>query len=571
MKRSRMILDGAIVGTLLVAVLGATMALSSTRRDLEFFDPIIDIKHLLDTRYVEEFDAETLQEGAIEGMLETLDDPYTVYVPGRAREDFQKDLTGEYVGIGAQITIDEGWLEIVSPLEDSPAYRSGIMAGDRIVAIEGTSTLNKTVDESAGLLMGDPGTPVTITIERDARRFDLTILRDHIKTRSVKGFHRDPDDPEEWQFVIDPQRRVAFVRIIQFTPAVADELARSLERARLEHGPLGGLILDFRDNPGGVLDEAIQIADLFLGSGVIVSTNGRAHDEFVARASSPGTLPDFPIVVMINGSSASASEVVAGALVENDRAIALGTRSFGKGSVQGVIPLSSSPDGAEFKMTEQYYYLPSGRLLHRRPDSAVWGVDPTEGFYVPLTFEEERDMFIARQQQDIIDASGDADDENWSDPEWILEALKDKQLAAAVRALQQRIDTGDWVSTGREGKSGEALAAEELASLSLTRERLLRELQRIDRRTESLRLAAADQAEDDPYDLWPDDLDLEGGTLIVRDAQGQPVRTMRITGNRLERWLIDADLEPLDDATGDDAETAPPDEPEASPTPAGGN
>jgi len=556
-SRTRMVLDAALVGVLGVAVLGATLALSRRSSDLAFFDPLIDVKHLLDSRYVEELDADALQRGAIEGMLDVLDDPYTSYVPGTDRDEFRKDLTGQYVGIGAQVLMRDGWLTIVTPLEDSPAYRSGLMAEDRVVAIEGESTFGKTADECVDLLVGEPGTPVTITVERDGERFDLTIVRDHIRTRSVKGFHRDPSDPERWQFVIDRDRRIAYLRITQFTPGVSQEVSGALESV-LAGGALGGVVLDLRDNPGGVLSDAVAIADLFLDEGAIVSTRGLHFEEEVRRATSETLVPSAPLVVMVNGGSASASEVVAGALQDHERAVVVGTRSFGKGSVQGVIPLPNASDGAQIKLTEQYYYLPSGRLLHRTPDSVRWGVDPSPGFRVPVDEQQMLAMFRARQAENVLAANGgqtQGEQGGWSDPSWVVERLADPQLAAAIEAVTARIDTGRWVPTGFEAVEGTELIAQELRSLREARQRTVRQLERLAEREQRL-LGASEEvrralAGDGPeLDLWSDDQELEGGTVEVVAPDGSVVSRLRITGDRLEAWLIDAGLEPIATESG---------------------
>jgi carboxyl-terminal processing protease len=215
------------------------------------------------------------------------------------------------------------------------------------------------------LLAGEPGSSVTLTIERGAEKLPVVITRERINTRTVKGYHRDEADPMSWKFLIDGTRRIGYVRITQFQQTTTQELAQALDAMGAREGTLGGLILDLRFDPGGLLTEAIGVADLFLESGTIVSTKGRAREEEVAKAEEPGTLPDFPLVVLVNGQSASASEIVAGALADNGRATIVGTRSFGKGSVQRVIPLPRSK-GAQLKVTEGFYYLPSGRCLHPR-------------------------------------------------------------------------------------------------------------------------------------------------------------------------------------------------------------
>lgn len=544
MSKPRSVFELSLMGILGVAVVGSTLALAGRDSDYKFFDPLIDVKRILAERYVEPIDDAKLQTGAIRGMVEVLNDPYTVYVPAEETADFDKELTGEYVGIGAQVDQKDGWLIIATPLEDSPAFKAGLMAGDKVVDIEGTSTNGLSIDKCIDMLQGKAGTPVNILVERDGQKIPFTIVRDRIKTLSVKGFHRDPADPNRWQHVIDPSRGIAYLRISQFTPEVAGLVRATLNDLNAANGGVRGLVIDLRWNPGGLLADAVQIADLFLEDGVIVSTRGRAFPEEIARAEKPGTLPPFPIAVIVNGASASASEVLAGALVENNRAVVVGTRTFGKGSVQGVINLPSAGN-AELKFTEQGYYLPSGRSIQRRDDKADWGVDPTRGFFVPLTDEQTIEMLRVRREMEIIRA-GDAApaDQQWADTAWVLSTLKDPQLTAAVTALQAKIDTGDWKATGQDGIADNAVRIGETQRLMTARDRLERELVRLDKRLEVLGQGLGDVPSD--HDFWPDSADLTGGQLIVRDKDGNVVATLRITGNNLERWLMDADVTKAD-------------------------
>ncbi len=533
--------------------LGATLAASHragvAADDYKFFDELIEVKHAISMRYVDVADDKALREGAIKGLVEALNDPYTVYVPASDKREFNKDLTGEYVGIGASVNIQNGWLTIVSPLEDSPAFRAGIMADDRVVAIGGTTTQNLAVDECVKLLMGEPGTPVVLSVERKGAKLDITVTRDRIKTRSVKGFHRSATDPNEWDYLVDPARKIAYVRLTQFTPRCSNEVMEALRKCGADQGELKGLVLDLRWNPGGLLNEAEAIADFFLESGIIVSTKGRAYPERITRAQAPGTLPNFPIAVIVNGSSASASEVLSGALVENNRAIVVGARSFGKGSVQSVLELPSG-NGSELKITEQGYYLPSGRSISRKDDSPNWGVDPTPGFYVPMTDAELTAMLEVRRKEEVIHyaaekgGSPSADSTpapNWSDPDSILTALKDNQFAAALRAVQQKVDSGEWKPTGEQAAQSGKIASAELLKLTQFHERLLRELARTEKRIDALETASADQPQQS-IDLWSNDVDLTGGSLEVRDKNGNVISTLDITGNNLERWLLDADV-----------------------------
>ena len=556
----------------LLGITGLAATVASSRRmgdDYKFFDEIIEVKHLISSRYVESPDEKVLRQGAIQGMVEALNDPYTVYVPAGDKEVFNKDLTGEYAGIGAQVNMQEGWLTIVSPLEDSPAFRAGLMAEDRIVSVGGVSTQDKDINDCVDMLMGQPGTPVQLVVERKGRKFDLEVVRDRIKTRSVKGFHRSEGDASQWNHLIDASRGIGYIRLTQFTPKCSEEVLAALRSIGADKGSLKGLVLDLRFNPGGLLNEAEAIADLFLADGVIVSTKGRAYPEKVTRAKGPGTLPDFPITVLVNGSSASASEVLAGALAENNRAKVVGTRSFGKGSVQSVMELPSG-NGSELKITEQGYFLPSGRSITRKDDADQWGVDPSEGFYVPMTDAQTVAMLETRRREEVLryaqekagarsdavaapaaqaaPAEQAAEQVDWTNVESVLAFLKDPQLTAAVKALQIKIDgrSGEWKPTGEAHNPKGRIAGDEMLKLTQYQQRLLRELARTDRRLEALETAAGDEAPK-PTDLWANDLDLTGGILEIRDKQGNVIARLDITGNNLERWLLDADVRKRED------------------------
>ena len=558
--------------TPLIAMSGAAVAIAAWTAggrgtDYKFFDELIEVKHILSSRYIDGVDDQKLKEGAIRGMVEALDDPYTVYVPPSEQREFNKSLLGEYVGIGAQVNTSTGWLTIVSPLEDSPAIRAGLMPDDKVLEIAGTSTQGVSVEECVALLSGEAGSPVTLKIERRGREFEMVIVRDRVKTRSVKGVQRSESDPQAWDFTLDAGRRIGYIRLSQFTPGVSKEFEAAIASLHAEQGELRGLIIDLRGNPGGLLTEAEAIADMFLREGVIVSTKGGVHEEEVTRARSEGTLPDMPLMLMLNGDSASASEVLAGALGDNNRATILGSRSYGKGSVQSLLRLESG-NGSELKVTEQGYFLPSGRSITRKDTSAEWGVDPSPGFYVPMTDDSYFDMLRVRRRVELIHSGAEPADEgtgtqtmppattgdskpeenplaapHWSDPDWIAGAFKDVQLSAALRAVQVHVDTGAWQATGGELPQRGAIAADELSRIREGRERLIRELLRADKRIEAIESAAGDVAAGATRDLWPDETDLTGGTLEVKDKDGKVVASLRVTGNNVERWLMDADVE----------------------------
>jgi len=544
-----------LIGILGIAVIGSTIAVATnairvTADDYEFFDPIVDVRTLIEGLYVEEPDEDQLQLGAITGMIEELNDPYTTFVPKRDTDDFARSLTGEYVGIGAEVQIRDGWLTISSPLDGSPSWKAGVMPDDRVIKIDGESTEGQSIDDAIDRLIGEPKTKVVITVERGTETLDIEIIRDHIKVQAVKGFMRLEGDGA-WEHVIDDERNIGYIRLTQFTPKAALEVLKAIDHAeKSSNAELGGLILDLRFNPGGLLDEAVKIADMFLDEGTIVSTKGRVFEEHIEQAHKKNTITDMPLVVLINGQSASASEVLSGALSDHDRAIVIGSRSFGKGSVQTVRELESG--AGMLKITEQYYYLPSGRLLHRRDDSTVWGVDPSPGYYVPVSNEELGEMLTARREQEILTHVDSADTVDIHDTDAVLEALKDTQLAAAVRVMQHRVDTGAFEPVGIEPNTPDDVALAELNALRNQEERMLRELTRLYKRVEAVE-AGVDQAKADenPRDFWDDELELKGGELIIRDKEGNIVTTLKITGENLERWLIDADVEKVDETESD--------------------
>lgn len=538
MKRSRLIFQLSLLGVLGVAVLGSTLRIAQMGGDYQFFDPLVEVKHVISTQAYEKPEDKDLQNAAIQGMVEAVGDPYTVYVPASDSGEFEKDLTGEYVGIGAQVNVQDGYLTIVTPLDGSPALKAGIRAGDKVVEIEGESTLGKSVEDCINLLMGEPGTPVHVTVERDGERLPVEIMRDHINTVQVKGIHRKGEN--DWQFMLDPERKIGYIWLTQFTPGCAGEVRDALQSMGADKGELNGLIFDLRWNPGGVLAEAVQLVDMFVDDGVIVSTRSREGDEQVDRATKDGTLPDFPVEILLNEFSASASEVFSGAMVDHHRAVVVGTRSFGKGSVQSVLNIPSAP-GAVLKITDRRYFLPSGRSIQRTDDSAVWGVDPSPGFYVPLTTDETREVIRLRQQEDIItDDTDGADSQGYADPDWVKDHMQDLQLAGAIRAIQAKIDTGEWKAPGGDQPVAELATAAELKRLTDAREQVLLELDRMQRRINTIETHTDLSAEDQKPDLWPDEKKVEGGTIEVRDADGNLVANLKIPSNNLERWLIGA-------------------------------
>jgi len=349
----------------------------NTYQKLQIFS---DVLERLKQSYVEEVDSEELVYGAIQGMLETLD-PHSNFLPPDIYKELQVETKGSFGGLGIEITLRDRILTIVSPIEDTPAYRAGLEAGDKIIKINDESTKNMTLFEAVKLLRGKKGTDVTITIVREglAEPKDFTLTRDVIKLQSVKSKLMD--------------EHYGYIRITQFQENTARELTKALKALNKESGgTLQGLILDLRNNPGGLLDQAIDVADTFLDSGKIVYTDGRVPSQKMEFFAHPQKEKyPYPMIVLVNGGSASASEIVAGALQDHHRAVVLGTQTFGKGSVQTIIPLD---DGSGLKLTTAHYFTPSGRVIQAegiKPDIEISNLIRMKNGK-PMRFIREKDL-----------------------------------------------------------------------------------------------------------------------------------------------------------------------------------
>lgn len=335
-------------------------ACANEKEDYKKIEIFTDVLSLIRSSYVEDVDMDKLIYGAIRGMLNTLD-PHSSFLTPEMYEEMQADTHGEFGGLGIEITIKDGELIIVSPIEDTPADAAGLQAGDQIIKINGKATRDIEIMEAVRMMRGPKGEAITIGIQRSgvADLLDFTIVRDLIQVQSVKSRLL--------------QSHYGYVRVSQFQDRTGSDLKENLARVRQESGDqLQGMILDLRNNPGGLLDQAVAVADLFLNDGLIVYTEGREPEsqmKFSARQD--GTEPEYPLVVLINGGSASAAEIVAGALQDHSRAIILGEQSFGKGSVQTIIPLD---DNSGLRLTTARYFTPSGRSIQARgisPDIVV--------------------------------------------------------------------------------------------------------------------------------------------------------------------------------------------------------
>ena len=397
----KLFLSGATVLALALPTWNAEAASSETYRQLNLFG---DVFERVRGEYVEDVTDEQLIEAAVNGMLQALD-PHSSYMPPRDFKDMQVQTRGEFGGLGIEVTMENGLVKVVSPIDDTPAHRAGMQPGDLISHIDGEQVLGLTLNEAVDRMRGPVKSDITITVLRESEPapFDVTITRAVIKIRSVKS--RAEGD-------------VAYVRITSFNEQTSPGLNDAIETLRAEIGDdIKGLVLDLRNNPGGLLDQAIKVSDAFLNQGEIVSTRGRDADNAQRYNAEPGDLmDDLPIVVLINGGSASASEIVAGALQDHDRAIILGTRSFGKGSVQTIIPL---PGNGAVRLTTARYYTPSGHSIQAK------GIDP-DIVVARTTLEpieptgrqrREADLRGRLDGEDGPDSAGDESDNGASAPE----------------------------------------------------------------------------------------------------------------------------------------------------------
>lgn len=390
------------IGIILLAILAFNLPGTLAQRDDDYawVRTLVDIHRRVATDYVEAVDDARLRQGAIDGMLEQLD-PYSVYVPPAERENFDRMLEGSFKGVGITLNQKEnGQIEVVSPIDDSPAFKAGVQAGDIILKVNGESLEGMKLAEVVRKIGGKLGSEVILSVRHaTGETADLAMTRQEIVVPVIKGYGRNEDLSWNWWVSRDP--KIAYVRITQFTPDVFEKL-RDILRKDQNSGLLAqgmqGLILDLRFNPGGRLDEAVRIVDLFVESGKIVTTRGRNRPEDVKMAEGPGTLPPFPMIVLVNEHSASASEIVAGSLMDNKRALVIGQRTYGKGSVQELIDLDNK--SGELKLTVAYYYLPSGRLVHRKKDAKEWGVEPQ--IIVPMDDAAERRMMQDRTEAELL-------------------------------------------------------------------------------------------------------------------------------------------------------------------------
>jgi len=387
---------------------------NDTYRQLELFGNVFE---RVRKDYVEEVSDQDLIEAAINGMLTSLD-PHSSFLSARNFEDMQEQTKGEFGGLGIEVTMENGFVKVVSPIDDTPAFEAGLQPSDYITSIDGESVLGLTLGEAVEMMRGPVDTDITITVRREGvEPFDVTLTRAVIQIRSVR--HRTEGD-------------VGYIRVTSFNEQTQSGLEDGIADIQQElGGTLKGFVLDLRNNPGGLLDQAVSVTDTFLDRGEIVSTRSRDSEETTRKTAKKGDLIEgLPLVVLINDGSASASEIVAGALQDHGRAIVLGTKSFGKGSVQTIMPMQGS---SAIRLTTARYYTPSGRSIQGT------GIEP-DIIVRPATVERlaqrgQRSEASLRGalENDTVD---DGLDEENDSAERTTQDVDDYQLARAIDLIQ---------------------------------------------------------------------------------------------------------------------------------------
>ena len=423
MRKVSLVLLGAILGASAATVGGQTMlfaagakaAATDTYRNLNLFG---DVFEKIRSDYVERPDEQKLVESAINGMLTSLD-PHSSYMDSKSYRDMQVQTRGEFGGLGIEVTQEDGLVKVVTPIDDTPASRAGIMAGDLISAIDDEAVQGLTLNQAVDKMRGPVNTSVKLTVLRGAQKEprDVKLTRAVIQIKSVR-WRQEGDD-------------IGYIRITQFSEQTFDGVKQALQKFQqdMPGDKLKGYVLDLRNNPGGLLDQSVSVSNAFLEKGEIVSTRGRNADETQRYSARPGDISKGkPVIVLINGGSASASEIVAGALQDHKRATILGTRSFGKGSVQTIIPLGQN-NGA-LRLTTARYYTPSGRSIQAK------GIDPDIQILQDVP-DELKGRDETKGEASLKGHLKNGEDEKGGSQAYVPpDQTKDKQLGAALDILR---------------------------------------------------------------------------------------------------------------------------------------
>ncbi len=463
-----------LIGITGAAVLGISITYSAPtnptalQKKHENMRLLVDVLDEVQKKYVKELDQDKMRElveHMINGGLEKLD-PHSGFIGADEYKQFRQASRGKFGGVGIRLGIDprSGNFLVESPIAGTPAYEAGVMAGDVIVKVDGKSMETWNLKKVVESIQGDPGTDVTLTVVHEGAKqpSDIKMTRAEIKVESVMGDTRDKINLKEWHFWVDPDSKIAYIRVNAFTETTVQELTRVVDG--LQKAGMKGLVVDLRNNPGGLLRAAVEVSSMFLPGGKnVVTTKGRGNqveEVFNARLKGdmkPGTF--YPMAILINRYSASASEIVAAALQDHARAIIVGERSFGKGSVQNLIEMEEG--NTALKITTASYWRPSGRNIHRFPDAKEedeWGVKPSKGYEVKLSDEERIEYFKWRRDRDILRRNGEKapDGEKKEKKEF-----RDKVLDTAVEYIRDELKKQD--AKGHAPEANPAVPVEERA------------------------------------------------------------------------------------------------------------
>ncbi len=409
----------------------------------KMFSSFAQVMQVIESDYVREVDRQDLFDTAMQGMVSSLD-KHSDYYSARELEALNESLNRHFTGIGIRVFSDPKTklLTVSTPMIGSPGHKAGLGAGDTILAINGVSTLDKTSAECSDLIRGEEGTSVMLTVQHlgSDKIVDLPVLRADIVIPSVEGDRYAADG--SWNFMLEQEPQIAYIRLNAFVDETLSDLSLALTELRNKN--VKGVILDVRDNPGGKLDIAVDICNLFIDSGTIVSTKGRDGTRETFLANSDTTEPNYPMAILVNGDSASASEILSAALQDHERAIVVGQRTYGKGSVQSIMELPSAD--AALKLTIAEYRRPSGENIHRHDDDTeddAWGVEPNPGYEVVISPEDLLRLRLQRQQRDVYDPTGRTQaaptDEGGGSIRAPDPTIVDPQLQRAIKAIYDQI------------------------------------------------------------------------------------------------------------------------------------